>query len=594
MVQDAVPSRRLYSFVSAVLAVHIVRDAVWGDIRLTDEEYQVANAFEMLRLNRLRQLHLCYLVYPSATHTRYAHSLGTLQVAKRVAAESELQLSPDDRRLFFLAALLHDVGHSAFAHVLEPSIKGMLRHEDMRAAILDGTIIENYLREGLLSQREVARLEAADGFVSRALNEPTIASLKGIFAGDPPWIAGLVDNVVDVDTMDYLARDTQYVGILGRPYDPCLFSAFRIEKRPEAGERALAVVFSNDLRVHNALEDVSYSRWFLFRNAYLHPTVMAANAMLIRAFEAGPAEQLRTRAYLMGEDELLSSLAKIDGECGTLATRLLSRHLYKPVFAINTLVGTRRPTQGAGFQAARRTTRRRVRVVEKGTNAADQPTIDPLELARAVAEKPVARGEFQRRAKEEVGFEPLVGYPLIPPSKDYPGILIEGGLTFRQVSPSDVVVYQERYPKLSTMYIYSPDPLPARRAALAAFCERYFQSVGEYGPPSGLETTATEASICELVADLSREFPGASRVLRHLTGPGPVTLKTLMSGTGLKKATVSAHLRSIDKVLRRIPTPVMVSRMNGRTKEWYIQRPDLRTAISNALGGRAVEQKVAA
>src|SRR3972149_8849025 len=98
-----------------------VRDPLHGLIAREPDEIRLMNTSAFQRLRRIRQLALAHLVYPSALHTRFEHSVGTMQVAGRICARLR-ELSPIDdetTRLVRLAALLHDLGHGPFSHVSE-------------------------------------------------------------------------------------------------------------------------------------------------------------------------------------------------------------------------------------------------------------------------------------------------------------------------------------------------------------------------------------------------------------------------------------------------------------------------------------------
>ena len=121
-----------------------IRDAVHGDILLNHLEIEVLDTHEMQRLRKLLQLGLTHLVYPSATHTRFSHSLGTLHVAesiwsyyfrdnpikdfevkdlideRTVSNLEEAELRLDYMHLILrLAALIHDLTTLPFGHSLE-------------------------------------------------------------------------------------------------------------------------------------------------------------------------------------------------------------------------------------------------------------------------------------------------------------------------------------------------------------------------------------------------------------------------------------------------------------------------------------------
>ncbi|CAD7968248.1 unnamed protein product, partial [Amoebophrya sp. A25] len=74
-------------------------------------------------MRHVNQLGTAGLVYPSATHTRFAHSLGVGFLAKEALeklGKKMYQLHRDlDRICVIVAALCHDVGHPAFSHSFE-------------------------------------------------------------------------------------------------------------------------------------------------------------------------------------------------------------------------------------------------------------------------------------------------------------------------------------------------------------------------------------------------------------------------------------------------------------------------------------------
>lgn len=101
----------------------IVADPIHGDIHLSAIEREVIDTPSFQRLRYLKQLGMGHLVYPNATHTRFAHSLGTLAImlrVLRVAKEHQkISISEEDEKDLRLAALLHDIGHYPYSHLME-------------------------------------------------------------------------------------------------------------------------------------------------------------------------------------------------------------------------------------------------------------------------------------------------------------------------------------------------------------------------------------------------------------------------------------------------------------------------------------------
>ena len=109
----------------------VVRDAVHGDIELDDLEIELIDTPEFQRLRGIKQLGTAYLVFPSATHTRFEHSIGTAWMARRLidAVRRTRMLSRDEEIRIRCAALLHDVTHIPFGHTLEDERRVLPRRD---------------------------------------------------------------------------------------------------------------------------------------------------------------------------------------------------------------------------------------------------------------------------------------------------------------------------------------------------------------------------------------------------------------------------------------------------------------------------------
>src|ERR1051326_2591800 len=109
----------------------LIRDAVHGDIEMTALEVELMDTPEFQRLRGIKQLGTAYLVFPSAVHTRFEHSLGTSWMANRIlqAVRRNYAVPEDDVRVIELAALLHDITHIPFGHPLEDERRVLPRHD---------------------------------------------------------------------------------------------------------------------------------------------------------------------------------------------------------------------------------------------------------------------------------------------------------------------------------------------------------------------------------------------------------------------------------------------------------------------------------
>jgi len=109
-----------------------IRIAVSGDVILTGLEVKIIDTESFQRLRKFRQLGTSYLVYPSANHTRFEHSLGVLQKTQEMidyiqknqhSDKDQKNISLDQIRIARLAALLHDIANIPFGHTLEDETK---------------------------------------------------------------------------------------------------------------------------------------------------------------------------------------------------------------------------------------------------------------------------------------------------------------------------------------------------------------------------------------------------------------------------------------------------------------------------------------
>ena len=102
----------------------------FGANQFEDAMWRVVQTSAFQRLRRVKQLGLSELVYPGATHSRFAHSLGVFHTARMLMKIVERHLGPSrwkphQAEHALAAALVHDVGHGPFSHAFEAVGKRM-------------------------------------------------------------------------------------------------------------------------------------------------------------------------------------------------------------------------------------------------------------------------------------------------------------------------------------------------------------------------------------------------------------------------------------------------------------------------------------
>jgi HD superfamily phosphohydrolases len=211
---------------------------------------------EFQRLRRVRQLGLAHFAYQAAEHSRFTHSLGAFHLATRMLERlgKSYKIADEERTAVRVAALLHDVGHGAFSHVIE-SILGF-HHEQFTidAVLSDATGIGRLLRE-----------------YSPGLAEDVAAIIRGDFR--PMALAQLVSSQLDVDRMDYLLRDSLMTGAKYGVYDlEWIIKSVEIDA---ANDRLYV-----SARGLYAVEAYLQARYYMFRQVYFHRTLRSAEAVL--------------------------------------------------------------------------------------------------------------------------------------------------------------------------------------------------------------------------------------------------------------------------------------------------------------------------
>ncbi len=107
-----------------------MRDPIHGFIHLDLFPFvkDVIDSESFQRLKRLSQLGVSYITYPTATHSRFSHSLGAMHVFHRLYSRLlEMEGKSKDEREYLLklgcaSMLLHDIGHGPFSHVSEKAL----------------------------------------------------------------------------------------------------------------------------------------------------------------------------------------------------------------------------------------------------------------------------------------------------------------------------------------------------------------------------------------------------------------------------------------------------------------------------------------
>src|SRR5215470_11616287 len=262
----------------------LIRDAVHGDIEMGPLEVELMDTPEFQRLRGIKQLGTTYLVFPSAVHSRFEHSLGTSWMTRRIlqAVRREHAIAREDGTLIRVAALLHDITHIPFGHTLEDERRVLPRHDR------DEERVDYFLKESA-----VGRILKREG-----IQDEIIDTIRG----DDTYRSDIVGGAISADLLDYLRRDTYFCG-LSQYYDPRIFGSFIIDNK-----RLVMNLEKHGMLRHDALSELINLlriRYTLSERVYFHHTKISSGAMISKAVELALREGLSATELRMLKDETL-------------------------------------------------------------------------------------------------------------------------------------------------------------------------------------------------------------------------------------------------------------------------------------------------
>jgi HD superfamily phosphohydrolase len=315
--------------------------------------WRVVKTAPFQRLRRIRQLGFSDLVYPGATHSRFAHSLGVFHTARQLMhiVERYVPDKPDEHvkaEAALAAALVHDVGHGPFSHAFEAvgkqlGWKFVGEHEDHSEALIRST--ENGAIGAILNGY-------IDGFADMVAD---------IVRGGPATVyRSVVSSQFDADRLDYVRRDRLMSGtqLAGIDFD-WLIANLEIGELPPDSGGVRRQTFVLGPKAIYAAEGFVTSLFQMYPTVYLHKTTRGAEKLFqtmlqrVASFIADDAvastalPENHPLTKLFREPQNLAALADLDDSVvlGALpllrqsddplvkefSARLLTRRLFKAI-----------------------------------------------------------------------------------------------------------------------------------------------------------------------------------------------------------------------------------------------------------------------
>jgi HD superfamily phosphohydrolase len=264
-----------------------IYDSLHGFIRFDDDERELIDSLPFQRLHYIRQLGIAYLIYPGATHSRFEHSLGVMEIATRIFDKICQMVRPDIfqiiprkgsaeyiywEKVIRLGALCHDLGHLPFSHVAERALLKEKGHEELTLKILESSYLKPFW-DKMQEKSKMQERNIKEDVIKTAIGEDKLKRLKKY--NFTPWeriVSWIISgNFFGADRIDYLLRDSRYTGIAYGMFDYMqLIEQLRI--LPINGDDLSLGIDENGIESTEAL---LLARHFMYKRVYQYPSVKA-------------------------------------------------------------------------------------------------------------------------------------------------------------------------------------------------------------------------------------------------------------------------------------------------------------------------------
>lgn len=267
----------------------VSRDPVHSEIFLYPLEIIFSDTSYMQRLRYLSQLAGAEYVYPSATHTRFSHSLGVMHIAglysKKIYPNNHSKF-----RILRLAGFVHDIGHGPYSHQFDDVVYKKMGYEDghdeFREKIISYKMIDEIIKVydgindsrikkdiikdlSLTLEKDIDENNLKEHF--QELLEKIKEVFKGEFKGNIDF--NIVQGPLGADRMDFILRDSYFAGTRH-------FGTGAVDRIIRNAELFDDGKICYSIKVIDDIYSSLFARFMMYKNVYFHKTSRAADQML--------------------------------------------------------------------------------------------------------------------------------------------------------------------------------------------------------------------------------------------------------------------------------------------------------------------------
>lgn len=237
-------------------------DPIHGPIKLYFDDpvdnllIQIIDSKEFQRLRRIKQMGTGWYVFHGAEHTRFGHSIGAMHIASKIINHlSRKQFEINKHELQILTtALLHDIGHGPFSHTGE--LLSGINHEEWTKYLISCDSGLNKLLKGF----------------DKKLPDSIIKTMD--YTDLPLYASQIISSYIDCDRLDYLHRDSYYVGV---PYG--ITGSDRIISSLEIDLKSEKLVVRESTGLDSVIHYL-HARYSMYQQIYQHKKNLAADFLL--------------------------------------------------------------------------------------------------------------------------------------------------------------------------------------------------------------------------------------------------------------------------------------------------------------------------
>lgn len=296
-------------------------DSVWGTIEINEGEIFILDSPILQRLRHIKQLGLADLLYSSADHSRFSHTLGVIQTADVMQKQIEKELKKKDivtdknlNQIIRIAAIFHDCGHMFCSHASERFFQKKSTYsryaeiEKARGDFYSKLGIKPSLSEiisiGIVNSPAVRKLLSIveSGLEKLDFNngkeDVIIEKICCFILGFPysekllPY-SQIISGQIDADKLDYLKRDSHSTGVPAAVDMSRVFQKLRVVETNKNFD--MKSTCDEDVSTRytiaiapaaiNTVDQLIVSRYMMFENVYFHQKTLTAEELLRHALE---------------------------------------------------------------------------------------------------------------------------------------------------------------------------------------------------------------------------------------------------------------------------------------------------------------------